>query len=51
MLNKQKFPGQPDVAARCAAAAEAGRALLKVLLLLSHPVTFQETSLSLPESE
>lgn len=50
MLNKQKFPGQPDVAARCAAAAEAGGALLKVLLL-SHPVTFQETSLSLPESE
>lgn len=51
MLNEQKLPGQPGVAARCAAAAEAAGALLKGLLLLSHPVAFQETSLSLPESE
>jgi len=51
VLNAQKFPGQPGVAAGCAAAAEAHEALLRVLLLLSHPAMFQETSLSLSESE
>lgn len=38
MLNEEKFPGQPDVAGRRAATAEALGARFKVLLLLSHPV-------------
>lgn len=55
MLHEQKFPRQPGISARyaaaAAAAAEACMVLLKVLLLLSHPVRFQETLLNLPESD
>lgn len=53
MLHEQQPPRQPGISARypATAAAEACLVLLKVLLLLSHPVRFQETLLSLPESD
>lgn len=53
MLHEQKFPRQPGISARtaAAAAAEVCIVLLKVLQLLSHPVRFQETLLNLPESD